>query len=302
MLARIVIGLAVSVICFAIAGRRFFWLSKLIRTGQAANRPWNGFRRAKEAVTAEVIEVAGQKKLLKWTVPGLAHFFTMWGFTVLLTTILEVYGALFNRDFAIPFIGRSNWLAAVEDFFAVMVLVSLVVFSVIRIKNAPSRKDRASRFYGSHLGAAWAVLGMISLVIITLLVYRGAQINTGHFPFIADGVMQSTTSVAHNQAMTSPWAFASQVVAGWLAPLGVHTNAILEAVFILLNIGVITGFLVFVSYSKHLHIFLAPLNVAFSRRPRALGGLDKTPDMDMENVTEDTVFGVGKVEDLETDA
>ncbi len=298
MLARIVIGLAVSLICFAIAGRRFFWLSKLIRTGQNANRPWSGIRRAKEAVTAEVIEVAGQKKLLKWTVPGLAHFFTMWGFTVLLTTIIEVYGALYNRDFAIPFIGRANWLAAVEDFFAVMVLVSLVVFSVIRIKNAPSRKDRASRFYGSHLGAAWAVLGMISLVIITLLVYRGAQINPGHFPFITDGVMQSETSVAANQAMTSPWAFASQIVADWLAPLGVHTNAILEAVFILLNIGVITGFLVFVSYSKHLHIFLAPLNVAFSRRPRALGGLDKTPGMDMENVTEDTVFGVGKIEDF----
>jgi hypothetical protein len=229
MIARIVIGLAVSLICFAIAGRRFFWLSKLIRTGQAANRPWSGIRRAREAVVAEVIEVAGQKKLLKWTVPGLAHFFTMWGFTVLLTTIIEVYGALYNRDFAIPFIGRANWLAVVEDFFAVMTLVSLVVFAIIRIKNAPSRKDRASRFYGSHLGAAWAVLGMIALVIITLFLYRGAQINTGHFPFITDGAMQSETSVAANQAMTSPWAFASQIVASWLAPLGVHTNAILEA-------------------------------------------------------------------------
>ena len=35
--------------------------------------------------------------------------------------------------------------------------------------------------------------------------------------------------------------------------------------------------------------------MAFSRRPRALGALDKTPDMDMENVDEDTVFGVGEV-------
>ena len=62
--------------------------------------------------------------------------------------------------------------------------------------------------------------------------------------------------------------------------------------------AVIASFLVFVSYSKHLHIFFAPINVAFSRRPRALGGLDKTPDMDMENVTEDTVFGAGHVEDF----
>ena len=284
MLSRIVVGLGISVVCFAVAGRRFFWLSKLIRSGQPADRAWAGFRRAKEGVTAEIVEVAGQRKLLKWTVPGIAHFFTMWGFTVLLTTILEAYGALFIRDFAIPFIGRSNWLAFVEDFFATAVLVSLVVFTVIRIKNAPARKDRASRFYGSHLGPAWLVLFMISMVIVTLLVYRGAQINTGYFPFTTDGV-------------TSPWAFASQFVADIL-PTSTSVNDAVEYWGIIANIGVIAGFLVIVSYSKHLHIFLAPLNVAFSRRPRALGGLDKTPDMDMENVTEDTVFGVGKIDDF----
>ena len=96
----------------------------------------------------------------------------------------------------------------------------------------------------------------------------------------------------------SSWAFASKIVASWLAPLGYGVNSVLEAVFLLLNIGVIASFLVFVSYSKHLHIFIAPINVGTSRRPRALGGLDKTPNMDMEQVSEDTVFGAGKVEDF----
>jgi len=278
VLARIIIGLVITAACFLVAGRRFFWLSRLVRSGQDAPRRWRGVRSAGEV---EVVEVAGQRKLLRWTVPGLAHFFTMWGFTVLMTTIIEAYGALFSRDFHIPWIGQSNWLAFVEDFFATAVLVSLVVFTIIRVKNAPSRKDRLSRFYGSHLGAAWLTLVLIALVIITLLLYRGAQINTGHFPF-------------HN----SPWAFASQVVASWLHPLGAGVNSVLEAFFVLANVAVITGFLVFVSYSKHLHIFFAPINVAFSRRPRALGALDKTPDMDMEHVTEDTVFGVGTMEDF----
>jgi len=278
VLARIILGLGITAICFAIAGKRFYWLSRLIRSGQRAPRRWQGFRKVGEA---EVVEVAGQRKILRWTVPGLAHFFTMWGFTVLMTTIIEAYGSLFQRSFHIPLIGQSNWLAFVEDFFATAVLVSLVVFSIIRVKNAPSRKDRSSRFYGSHLGAAWLVLFMISMVIVTLLVYRGAQINTGHFPF-----------------GESKWAFASHVVATWLHPLGAGVNSVLEAVFLLANIAVITGFLVFVSYSKHLHIFLAPINIGVSRRPRALGGLDKTPDMDMDNVTEDTVFGVGKVDDF----
>ncbi len=278
MLARIIIGLGVSALCFAVAGRRFFWLSQLVRAGQPAPRRWQGFRKVSEV---EVVEVAGQRKLLRWTVPGLAHFFTMWGFTVLLLTIIEAYGSLFQRNFHIPLIGTDNWLGFVEDFFATAVLVSLVVFSIIRIKNAPSRKERASRFYGSHLGAAWLVLFMISLVIITLLMYRAAQVNTGYFPY------------GH-----AKWAFASHLIAAWLHPLGTGVNSVLEATFLILNIAVITGFLVFVSYSKHLHIFLAPINIGVSRRPRALGGLDKTPDMDMEHVTEDTVFGVGKIEDF----
>ena len=278
MLVRIILGLGITFVCFAIAGRRFFWLSKLIRSGAPAKRPFQGFAKAAEA---EVVEVAGQRKLLKWTVPGLAHFFTMWGFTVLLLTIIEAYGALFNRDFAIWGIGHWSLIGFIEDFFATAVLVSLVVFSIIRIKNAPAKKQRESRFYGSHTGAAWIVLGLIASVIITLLVYRAAQQNTHHFPFQDDW-----------------WAFASQALASVLKPLGTSANHVIEDVFLILNVAVIAGFMVFVSYSKHLHIFLAPINVGTSRRPRALGGLDKTPDMDMENVTEDTVFGVGKIEDF----
>ena len=84
-------------------------------------------------------------------------------------------------------------------------------------------------------------------------------------------------------------------MAAWLHPLGTSANSVLETTFLVANLAVITSFLVFVAYSKHLHIFLAPVNVAASRRPRALGGLDKTPSMDMDEVTEDTVFGVGHV-------
>ncbi len=274
MLIRIILGLGVTVVCFVIAGRRFGWLSRLIRSGQPAPKRTRGSLRPK--AEAEVTEVAGQRKLLKWTVPGLAHFFTMWGFTVLLLTIIEAYGSLFDRDFHIPLIGTWDWIGFIEDFFAVAVLVALAVFAIIRVKNAPAKKHRQSRFYGSHTGAAWLVLLMIAGVIITLIMYRAAQINTGNFPY--------------------NWgAFASHTVADWLAPLGEGVNSVIETTFLILNIAVITGFLVFVSYSKHLHIFMAPINVAFSRRPRALGALDKTPDMDMENIDEDTVFGVGEI-------
>ncbi len=276
MPVRIIIGLLVTVIGFGIAARRFHWLSKLIRSGKKdPNRSRGPISRK---VEAETVEVAGQRKLLQWTVPGLAHFFTMWGFTILLLTIIEAYGDLFDKYFHIPGIGTWDWVGFIEDFFTVAVLIALITFSIIRLKNAPSRLERKSRFYGSHLDAAWITLLMIAGVMITLLLYRGAQVNTDptQFPY--------------------GWgAFASHTVAKWLAPLGAGTNSVLVTVFLLLNIAIISGFIVFVSYSKHLHIFFAPINVAFSRRPRALGALYSTPDMDMENVDEDTVFGVGEI-------
>ena len=69
--------------------------------------------------------MAGQRKLLKKPVAGLAHFFTMWGFTILLLTIIEAYGDLFSKTFAIPGIGHWPAIGFIEDFFAVAVLVSL---------------------------------------------------------------------------------------------------------------------------------------------------------------------------------
>ena len=50
---------------------------------------------------------------------------------------------------------RWEWIGFVEDFFAVAVLLALIVFSIIRLKNAPEKLERKSRFYGSHTGAAW---------------------------------------------------------------------------------------------------------------------------------------------------
>ena len=285
MALRIILGLVMTVAAAAIAGRRLWWLGRLGLAGQPAPERLEFARQhpGRDAgVQAE--EVFGQRKLLKWTVPGVAHFVTFWGFIILIFTIIEAYGDLFSRTFAIPGIGHSFALGFLEDLFAVLVLAGIVTFAVIRLRNDPKREGRASRFAGSHTGAAWLVLGMIFLVVATLLLYRGAQINTGVFPY------------AHG-------AFASQIVGHWLHPLGTGVNSVLEAVFILGQLAVILAFLVLVVHSKHLHIFLAPLNVLFSRRPDALGALEPMRSngkvLDFEEADPDTdVFGLGKIEDF----
>ncbi|MDQ6785004.1 MAG: hypothetical protein M3063_16525 [Actinomycetota bacterium] len=98
----------------------------------------------------------------------------MWGFTILVLTIIEAYGDLFAPSFAIPGIGHSPIVGFVEDLFAVAVLAAVVTFSAIRTVRSPGRAERRSRFFGSHTATAWVTLAAIGAVMVTLLIYRGA--------------------------------------------------------------------------------------------------------------------------------
>jgi hypothetical protein len=285
VVVRMTVGLVLTVVAFGIAGRRLWWLKRLALSGQPAPERIQAAREHLGTdLGTQATEVIGQRKLLKWSVPGAAHAATFWGFIVLLLTIIEAYGDLFSRTFAIPGIGHWAVIGFLEDLFAVAVLAGIITFTVIRLRNDPHREGRASRFFGSHTRAAWVVLGMIFGVIATLLLYRGAQINTGVFPY------------AHG-------AFASQIVGHWLHPLGAGVNSVLEAVFLLGQLAVVLAFAVIVVYSKHLHIALAPLNVLFSRRPNALGALEPMRSggkvLDFEEADPDAdVIGLGKIEDF----
>jgi Fe-S oxidoreductase len=282
---RIIIGLALTAVAAVIAGRRLWWLYRLGTTGQPAPERIEALRsHPGRGAETQVTEVFGQRKLLQWTIPGVAHFLTFWGFVILILTIIEAYGDLFSKTFAIPGIGHWAFTGFLEDLVTVGVLVGIITFAVIRLRSDPKREGRRSRFSGSHTGAAWLVLAGIFAVVATLLLYRGAQINTGDFPY------------RHG-------AFASQIVGHWLHPLGRSANSVIETVFVLGQIAVIMAFGVFVTYSKHLHIILAPVNVLFSRRPNALGALPPMRSggkvLDFEEADPDTdVFGLGKIEDL----
>src|ERR1700758_5729221 len=202
MIVRMVIGLVLTAAAFAVAGRRLWWLKRLALSGQPApERVEYAKSNVVTDLKTQLTEVFGQRKLLRWSVPGAAHAATFWGFLVLLLTIIEAYGALFSRTFAIPGIGHWAVIGFLEDLFAVGVLAGIITFTVIRLRNDPHKEGRKSRFFGSHTRAAWVVLAMIFLVIATLLIYRGAQINTGVFPY------------AHG-------AFASEIVGHWLGPPG----------------------------------------------------------------------------------
>ncbi|AQT78387.1 Fe-S oxidoreductase [Mycolicibacterium litorale] len=282
---RLVVGLLATAIVLVFAARRVQFLTKLIRSGQPVGDEAGRKDNIPDRIKAQFTEVFGQKKLLKWSIPGIAHFFTMWGFFILATVYLEAYGVLFNPEFHIPLVGRWDALGFLQDFFAVAVLLGIVVFTIIRLRSEPKEYGRSSRFYGSHTGGAWLILFMIFLVIATYAFFRGASVN------------------ALGEAFPYGWgAFFSHGMAALLAPLGTTANVWIETIALMGHIGVMLAFLLIVLHSKHLHIGLAPINVTFKRLPNALGPLlpveYKGEPVNFEDPAEDAVLGRGKIEDF----
>ena len=175
-----------TVVALAIAGYRVQWLARLVLAG--APIPPERRPHVAGAIKAQLIDVFGQRKLFKVKVAGTAHAFTFWGFIVLFLTIIEAYGALFDARLRDPG-HRQEPRARLHRGH----LRGRACCSHRRLHVDPARAlarsalDRKSRFYGSHTDQAWLVLGMIFLVIATLLLYRGAQITTGYFPYQDDG-------------------------------------------------------------------------------------------------------------------
>ncbi|CAI9412043.1 heterodisulfide reductase-related iron-sulfur binding cluster [Nocardioides sp. T2.26MG-1] len=288
MTAVLILGLVMNAIALPIAGKRVLFLYRLITHGQPApDRVAGVTRRLGAAAKRQVVEVFGQRKMLKWSVPGTAHFFVMWAFLILATVYLEAYAALIARDPQWHWFVFNNWgvLGFLQDFIAVMCTLGLVVFWAIRLRNQPKQMGRKSRFFGSHLGPAYFTLFMIFNVVWTMFLFRGAV---------------AARDMATGEEGYGKAAFVSHLL-GKVLP----DSTALIGIGLLLHIGVMLVFLIFVLNSKHLHIFMAPINILFGREPVALGaakplisdGKPVTLD-DIDDLDEDAKLGVGAVEDF----
>ncbi|MDN5920718.1 MAG: (Fe-S)-binding protein, partial [Pseudonocardia sp.] len=124
---------------------------------------------------------------------------------------------------------------------------------------------------------------LIFNVLWTLFFFRAASSALGTFPYKSG-------------------AFASIGLGNLFSGLEPETLEVVESIGLMLHIGVMLGFLVVVLYSKHLHIFTAPINVSAKRFPKALGPLPAMESngvkIDFEDPGEDDTFGRGRIEDF----
>src|SRR4051794_5460919 len=208
-----------------------------------------------------------QTRMFKDPRAGLMHAGIFWGFVLLtIGTANVVTGGLIQAVLSVPFDG-ALWavISALQNAVAVVVLVCIAWAFWRRFVTRPPRL--------TYNRDALLILAMIGGVVASEL---GAEI------------LQVARYGDH------PGSFVSNAIGGVIRDAGVSA-AVLETAFAVLwwtHVVLVAAFLVYLPFSKHLHIATAFPNILFRKlRPRG-----ELPAMDLEQ--EDARFGIKTLADL----
>jgi Fe-S oxidoreductase len=254
---------ATLIVAGALFSRRAVLLYRLVRMGKPVAR----FDDIPGRARAEAVVVVGQSKLLQRLLPGLMHAAIFWGFIVLFPTIFIAMIGVVDLHATLPWLGTQGWYVLLVDIFAFLVFAGVITAFVIR------KVQRPQRFAGSHVREADVILVLIAGIVVSLFLWHGSQIALGLNEYPAS------------------WAPISSLIA---LALGGPFTPYLERAAVWAHVLLILGFLVYLPYSKHLHIFLAAVNVFFGRT-RARGRLEP---IDLEAPDDQVRFGAATVADL----
>ena len=226
-------------------------------------RPENRTDHMAERIGQFFLVVLGQSGVLRDPIPGIAHFFTFWGFIIIQLGLLNLMLGVFNLS--LPLIGDSHIFAAILDIFILLVTLALLFFAYRRAFLRPQQLK--SFLHGPRDG--YIILGLIFAVLFTLALVEGFEY------------------AASNGAAWSLFGL-------WLNPvlngLGTATNTVLFRVFFWIHVIVVFAFLCYLPRSKHLHLLATPFNVFFENyAPKGALPL-------MENLEEREDYGVSKPE------
>jgi Fe-S oxidoreductase len=272
-IASSLLGPAFLILILALGGGIFSLRARQLFAFVRLGKPVDRFHDLPRRVEREATVVLAQRKLLQRLGPGLMHAFIFWGFVILLTTIVEAIGEVFRRTFAIPLVGRTGWLGLIQDAFTVLVMVGLAMALFFR------KVQRPERFKGSHLEEADFILVMILGIVLTLLALNAVR--------IALGVNESPAA----------WTPVSNAIAPLFRHMSQDAQDLFEPLFLWAHILLIVGFLAYIPYSKHLHIFASEPNVFFANT-KARGRL-RPLHIDLEKMEEGEVsLGAATVSDL----
>ena len=207
---------------------------------------------AKERWMNVLMVAFGQKKMFKNPLPALLHLCIYVGFLVINLEVLEfvIDGIAGTHRIFAPYLGSFyNVLMNVFEFLAVAVLLACVVFLLRR------NIIKVERFQSPEI-TGWARLDA-NLILFSEIILMTAILTMN----AADQVLQTQDS-----HYTSTGAlFFSSYLTSTLQHLNASTLIFIERFAWWFHIIGILGFAVYITYSKHLHIFLAFFNTYYAK-------------------------------------
>jgi len=193
----------------------------------------------------------GQKKMFKRFIPALLHFFIYVGFLVINLEVLEfvIDGIAGTHRIFAPYLGGLyNILMNIFEFLAVAVLVACLIMLVRR------NVLKIKRFWSAEM-TSWPRRDA-NIILITEIILMCAILTMN----AADQVLQERDS---HYVATGSLFFSTQIITA-IQPLSTSALIIVERSAWWLHIIGILGFAVYITYSKHLHIFLAFPNTYYA--------------------------------------
>jgi Fe-S oxidoreductase/nitrate reductase gamma subunit len=249
-------------------------LYRIMRLGQPEDR----FDHIGERLKGVATFVFGQRRVISEP-SGWGHFFIFWGFVIITIGSIETFGVGIYHGFAYwKFLGKgvTSLLYLLQDLLCLAVVVALCIALYRRFVIKPERLRYEDQRAANQ--DASIIIGLILLLVVLLLGARAVEYLLGqheagaYFPrlaFISVAVGNLFGGLSHDSLQ------------GWYSFFWwSHTLIILV-------------FLVYIPFSKHLHLLGAIPNVFF-RRFSSIGELSK---MDLEDETAET-FGVSKIEEF----
>lgn len=199
-----------------------------------------------------VLVAFGQQKMFKRIVPAILHFFIYAGFLIINLEVLEfiIDGVAGTHRIFAPVLGDFySILMNIFEFLAVAVLLSCIFFLIRR--NVLS----ISRFRSTDL-KGWPRIDA-NVILITEIVLMTAILTMN----ASDQILQRTND---HYPPTGALFFSSFFIP-LFDSLSESTLIIIERFAWWFHIIGILGFAVYITYSKHLHIFMAFPNTYFSK-------------------------------------
>lgn len=247
MIQQVVFAIVLLGFSYVIA-RRIGFIRKGIQLGKQTPLAGDSSARWKNVL----LIAFGQKKMFKRLVPAVLHLFVYGGFLIINLEVLEfiIDGLAGTHRFFAPFLGSVYpMLMNVFELLAVAVLLSCVFFLVRRnVLKIP-------RFWSAEM-KRWPRLDANTILTIEIVLMLAILTMNA-----ADQLLQTRDS--HYTATGS--LFFSSFLMPLFENLETGSLIFIERFAWWFHIVGILGFALYVTYSKHLHIFMAFPNTYYAR-------------------------------------